>query len=67
MKPLKRLLFAFALLLLIAAVLPFFISLDDYIPRIEKEAFARLSRSFDRKPVQPEKARLSRKNKPLQR
>ena len=42
MKLLKRLLIAFALLLLIAGVLPFFISLNDYIPRIEKEASARL-------------------------
>lgn len=42
MKWLKRALAALAALLAIAAVLPFFISLDDYIPRIEKEASARL-------------------------
>lgn len=42
MKLLKRLLVAFALLLLAAAALPFFISLDNYIPRIEKEASATL-------------------------
>jgi uncharacterized protein involved in outer membrane biogenesis len=38
----KRVLAALAALFAIAAVLPFFISLDDYIPRIEKEASARL-------------------------
>jgi len=42
MKWLKALLIALALLLAIAVALPFFISLDDYIPRIEKEASARL-------------------------
>lgn len=41
MKWLKRILIALAVLLLIAAALPFFISLDDYIPRIEKEVSAR--------------------------
>lgn len=42
MKWLKPLLIALALLLVIAVALPFFISLDDYIPRIEKEVSARL-------------------------
>lgn len=42
MKPLKRILIALALLLAIAIALPFFITLNDYIPRIEKEASARL-------------------------
>jgi len=51
MKFLKRLLIAIALLLLIAAVLPFFISLDDYIPRIEKEASARLEQPVSIKSI----------------
>ncbi|HEX9851626.1 MAG TPA: hypothetical protein VGA68_01365, partial [Woeseiaceae bacterium] len=38
----KRILIALAILLAIAVALPFFISLDDYIPQIEKEASARL-------------------------
>jgi uncharacterized protein involved in outer membrane biogenesis len=38
----KRILIALALLLAIAVALPFFISLDDHIPRIEKELSARL-------------------------
>jgi uncharacterized protein involved in outer membrane biogenesis len=38
----KRSLMALAVLLAIAGALPFFISLDDYIPRIEKEVSARL-------------------------
>lgn len=42
MKWLKPTLIAVALLLAIAGALPFFISLDDYIPRIEKEVSARL-------------------------
>jgi len=42
MKWLKRILIALAVLLVIAGALPFFISLDDYIPRIEKEVSARL-------------------------
>src|SRR3990167_947051 len=42
MKWLKRLLVALAVLLAIAVTLPFFISLDDYIPQIEKEASTRL-------------------------
>ena len=42
MKWLKRMLIGLAALLVIAAALPFFISLDDYIPRIEKEVSARL-------------------------
>ncbi len=39
---LKRILIALAVLLVIAGALPFFISLNDYIPRIEKEVSARL-------------------------
>ncbi len=42
MKWLKRILIALAALLALAAALPLFISLDDYIPRIEKEVSARL-------------------------
>ena len=42
MKWLKRILIALSLLLLIAAALPFFISLNDYIPRIEKEVSTKL-------------------------
>jgi uncharacterized protein involved in outer membrane biogenesis len=38
MKWLKRILIALMLLLAIAVALPFFISLNDYIPQIEKEA-----------------------------
>lgn len=40
---LKRILVALAILLVIAVASPFFITLDDYIPRIEKEASARLN------------------------
>lgn len=54
MKLLKRLTIAFAVLLLIAAALPFFISLDDYIPQIENVASARL-----RQPVSIKRIRLS--------
>ena len=42
MKWLKRISIALALLLAVAVAVPFFVSLDDYIPRIEKEASARL-------------------------
>ncbi len=42
MKWLKRILIALALLLTIALALPFFITLDDYIPQIEKAVSARL-------------------------
>ena len=42
MKWLKRILIAFALLLAVAVAVPFFVTLDDYIPRIEKEVSARL-------------------------
>ena len=42
MKWFKRILVALALLLVAAAAVPFFVTLDDYIPRIEKEASARL-------------------------
>jgi uncharacterized protein involved in outer membrane biogenesis len=42
MKWLKRILVALALLLAVALALPFFISLNDYIPRIEKEVSVRL-------------------------
>ncbi len=37
----KRILIALAVLLVSAVALPFFISLNDYIPRIEKEASSR--------------------------
>lgn len=43
MKWLKRVLIALAALLAIAGALPFFISLNDYIPRIETAVSARLS------------------------
>lgn len=43
MKWLKRILIAFLLLLAIALALPFFISINDYIPQIEKEVSARLN------------------------
>ena len=42
MKWLKRILIALAVLLVIAVALPFFISLNDYIPRIEKEVSTKL-------------------------
>jgi uncharacterized protein involved in outer membrane biogenesis len=42
MKWLKRSLIALALLIAVAAAVPFFVTLDDYIPRIEKEASAKL-------------------------
>jgi len=42
MKWFKRILIAFVLLLAIAVALPFFITLNDYIPLIEKEVSARL-------------------------
>ena len=42
MKWLKRILIALVLLLAIAVALPFFISLNDYIPQIEKEVSAKL-------------------------
>lgn len=42
MKWLKRLLIALAGLLALAAALPFFISLNDHLPRIEQELSARL-------------------------
>ncbi|MEO7727613.1 MAG: AsmA family protein [Burkholderiales bacterium] len=42
MKWLKRSLIALVVLLVIAAAIPFFITLDNYIPRIEKEASAKL-------------------------
>jgi uncharacterized protein involved in outer membrane biogenesis len=42
MKWLKRILISLAILLAIAVALPFFISLDDYIPQIEKKASAGL-------------------------
>lgn len=42
MKWLKRILAALVLLLALALALPFFISLNDYIPQIEKEASLRL-------------------------
>jgi hypothetical protein len=42
MKWLKRIGIVLGAIILILAVIPFFISLNDYIPRIEKEAAARL-------------------------
>lgn len=42
MKWLKRIGFVIGVLLLALAVVPFFISLDDYIPAIEKEVSARI-------------------------
>jgi len=42
MKWLKRILITLALLLLMAAAVPFFISLDDYIPTVERGVSARL-------------------------
>ena len=42
MKWIKTILIALAVLLVIAVALPFFISLNDYIPRVEKEVSARL-------------------------
>lgn len=42
MKWLKRILIVLVLLLVIAVALPFFITLNDYIPRIEKEVSAKL-------------------------
>lgn len=42
MKWLKRILTALAVLLVITVALPFFITLNDYIPQIEKEFSARL-------------------------
>jgi uncharacterized protein involved in outer membrane biogenesis len=50
-KWLKRILIALALLLAIAVALPFFISLDDHIPRIEKEISARLKEPVSIKSV----------------
>jgi uncharacterized protein YhdP len=43
MKWLKRILIALTLLLAVVIALPFFISLDHYIPQIEKELSARLN------------------------
>jgi uncharacterized protein involved in outer membrane biogenesis len=50
----KRILIALAVLIALAALLPLFVSLDDYIPRIEKEASARI-----RQPVSIKRIRLS--------
>ncbi|MDO8350982.1 MAG: AsmA family protein [Gallionella sp.] len=54
MKWLKRILIALALLLVIAAALPFLITLNDYLPQIEKVASDRL-----KEPVTIESIRLS--------
>ncbi|MDO9012020.1 MAG: AsmA family protein [Gallionella sp.] len=54
MKWLKRILLALVLLLVIAAVLPFLISLNDYLPQIEKIASDRL-----KEPVTIDSIRLS--------
>lgn len=50
----KRILVALAVLIALAALLPLFVSLDDYIPRIEQEASARLGQ-----PVRIERMRLA--------
>ena len=42
MKWLKRIGIALIVLLVIAAAIPFFVNLDDFIPRIEREASAKL-------------------------
>ena len=42
MKWLKRISLVLGVIILILAVVPFFISLDDYIPQIEKEVAAKL-------------------------
>jgi len=42
MKWLKRIGIALVVLLVIAAAIPFFVNLDDFIPRIEREASAKL-------------------------
>ena len=42
MKWLKRIGIALVVLLVIAAAIPFFVKLDDFIPRIEREASAKL-------------------------
>jgi uncharacterized protein involved in outer membrane biogenesis len=42
MKWVKRTSIALALLLIVLAAVPFFVSLDDFIPRIEREASAKL-------------------------
>lgn len=47
----KYILIALALLLAIAVVLPFFITLDNYIPRIEQEASARLKQQVSIKSI----------------
>ena len=52
MKWLQRILIALAVLLAIAVALPFFISLNDYIPQIEKEASARLKEPVSIKNIQ---------------
>ena len=54
MKWLKPLLIGLAALLAMAMALPYFISLDDYIPRIEEEASARL-----REPVSIKRIRFA--------
>lgn len=53
MKWLVGLLLALVLVVVAAVAVPFFIPLDDYIPRIEKEASARL-----KEPVKIGKIRL---------
>jgi uncharacterized protein involved in outer membrane biogenesis len=48
----KRILIALALLIAAAGTLPFFIKLDDFIPRIEKEASAKLNEPVSIKSLQ---------------
>lgn len=47
----RRILIALAVLIALAAALPLFISLDDYIPRIEKEAADRLGQPVSIKSI----------------
>ncbi|HEX7454561.1 MAG TPA: hypothetical protein VF296_00825 [Gallionella sp.] len=51
MKWFKRILIVFVLLLAIAVALPFFISINDYIPQIEKEVSARLKEPVSLKSI----------------
>jgi uncharacterized protein involved in outer membrane biogenesis len=52
MKWIKRILIPLAVLLVIALALPFFITLNDYIPRIEKAVSARLKEPVSIKSIQ---------------
>lgn len=50
-KVLKHILIALGLLLTIALILPFFIRLDNYIPQIEKEVFAKFKEPISIKSI----------------